>query len=77
MPITVNGTSYPTVQDAANYLGVSTKTVRGYISRGLIPPPPTFDYGARQVDTFPEDYLRDAQERLRRHRVERRRQKSK
>lgn len=65
--LTMNGECYLTLTDAANRLGVSTKAVTGYLARGILPPPPTVQWGARIVNVYPESYLTDARERLARH----------
>ena len=51
--IVVRGKTYTTTMDAAMELGVSTKTIRQYILRGIIPPPPEITYGVRTLRHFP------------------------
>ena len=62
--IIVKGETYFTIIDAAQMLGVSTKTIRGYIEKGIIPAPPIIRYGVRAVKHFPPDYMNRAKELL-------------
>lgn len=66
--ITINGRDHPTIEDAAEYLGVSEKTVRTYIKKRIIDKPPKIEYGVRLVMTFPQAYLRKAKADLKRYR---------
>lgn len=61
MAVLVNGTSYPTISDASDHFKVSTKTIREWIEKGVIPQPPTVEYGTRELQIFPSDYLRKAE----------------
>lgn len=70
--LTKDGNLYPTIVDAASDFGVSAKTVRQWIERGLLDPPPQLDYGLRSVAYFPESYMRKARSDLQRHREQRR-----
>lgn len=65
--ITINGKSYKTTVDAAKNLGVSTKTVREYIKRGIIAEPPEVRQGLRVIRYFPDDYLKKARADILRH----------
>jgi hypothetical protein len=60
--ISIGGTQYQTVIDAAATWRVSTKTVREWIAQGIIPKPPTVMQGRRRWDTFPQDYMKRANE---------------
>ena len=62
--IIVKGENYFTIVDAAKTLGVSTKTIRGYIEKGIIPAPPIVRYGVRAIKHFPPEYMIQAQELL-------------
>ncbi len=62
--IVVKGTTYLTTMDAASELGVSTKTIRSYIRKGIIPPPPQIRYGVRTIKYFPPEYIASAKARL-------------
>lgn len=62
--IIIRGQSYCTAIDAALELGVSTKTLRQYISRGIISPPPEMDYGVRVLKHFPPDYMQMVKKEL-------------
>ncbi len=62
--IIVKGEAYFTIIDAAKTLGVSTKTVRGYIEKGIIPAPPIIRYGVRAIKHFPPEYMNRAKELL-------------
>lgn len=55
--IVVGGRTYYTIADAALKLGVSAKTVRDYIAKGIIPDPPTVKYGIRKIRHFPPEYM--------------------
>lgn len=62
--IVVKGKTYLTTMDAALELGVSTKTVRTYIRKGIIPQPPTIKYGIRTLKHFPPEYIKRAKKYL-------------
>jgi|APFre7841882630_1041343.scaffolds.fasta_scaffold30123_2 DNA-binding transcriptional MerR regulator len=55
--IIVKGKMHYTIVDAAERLGVSAKTIRDYIQRGIIPEPPEIKYGVRILRHFPIDYM--------------------
>ncbi|MFH1070627.1 MAG: helix-turn-helix domain-containing protein [Candidatus Glassbacteria bacterium] len=59
--INIKGKNYNTVSDAAKYFGVSVKTVRDYIKRGIIPEPPKISQGLREIDIYPDEYIKQAQ----------------
>ncbi|MEW6334492.1 MAG: MerR family DNA-binding transcriptional regulator [Thermodesulfobacteriota bacterium] len=67
--IIFNGQTYFTIIDAAAELGVSAKTIRQYIAKGIIPEPPVLQFGIRQVKHFPKTYMDTAKERLKRYRM--------
>lgn len=62
--IIINGKSYNTTIDAARILGVSSKTVRDYIRKGIISTPPVISYGLRTIKHFPDEYLKKARAEL-------------
>ena len=62
--IIVDGRKYSTIVDAAVKFGVSAKTVRSYIVKGVIPVPPTVNYGVRMIRHFPPEYLAKAKKML-------------
>ncbi len=62
--IIVRGEPLTTSIDAARQLGVSTKTLRQYIQKGIIPPPPEVNFGVRLLRHFPPEYMREAKEAL-------------
>jgi hypothetical protein len=62
--IIVKGETYFTIVDASKTLGVSAKTVRGYIEKGIIPPPPVIRYGVRAIKHFPSEYMKKAKKLL-------------
>ncbi|HLE19260.1 MAG TPA: helix-turn-helix domain-containing protein [Syntrophales bacterium] len=66
--IVINRQAYFTTIDAAVGLGVSTKTIREYIKKGIIPPPPEIRHGVRLVKHFPHEYMESAKALLERHR---------
>lgn len=59
---------YRTVSDATKDFGVSAKTIRDWISKGIISPPPQIEHGARIMDCFPLDYVEKAKAELKMHR---------
>jgi predicted site-specific integrase-resolvase len=62
--IIVKGKAYYTIADAAQHLGVSAKTIRDYICKGIIPAPPEIMYGVRIVKHFPIEYIDSAMKHL-------------
>lgn len=62
--ILVRGMPYQTSIDAAKQLGVSTKTLRHYIHKGIIPQPPIVNYGIRKLAYFPPEYIEQAKTAL-------------
>ena len=69
--IVAKGQTYFTTVDAAAELGVSTKTIREYIQKGIIPPPPEISFGVRMVRCFPPEYMKSAKEHLENYRKNR------
>jgi DNA-binding transcriptional MerR regulator len=55
--IIIDGRKYSTIVDAAMELGVSAKTVRSYIVKGVVSSPPTVNYGVRIIRHFPPEYI--------------------
>jgi hypothetical protein len=66
--IIVKGKTYNTIADAAENLGVSAKTIRDYIDKGIIPEPPKIMYGVRVLKHFPLDYINSAKSHLEKYR---------
>lgn len=64
MMIAAGDKEHPTVADAAKQLGVSTKTINGYIKKGIIPAPPQIEHGLRMVNIYPPEYIKDAKKTL-------------
>jgi DNA-binding transcriptional MerR regulator len=61
-----DGKAYETIAEAAKQLGgVSAKTVREWIRKGIIDEPPTLEHGIRTMAYFPPKYIKRAKERLR------------
>lgn len=67
--IMINGHTYFTIVDAAGKIGVSAKTIRAYIAKGIIPDPPVIQFGIRTVKHFPTEYMDVARRRLERYRT--------
>jgi hypothetical protein len=67
--IIVSGQIYSTIVDAARELDVSAKTIRQYITKGIIPEPPAVQFGNRKVKHFPKNYLAAAKKRLQQYRA--------
>jgi hypothetical protein len=65
--IVIKGKTYQTAMDASAELGVSTKTIRSYINKGIIPPPPQIRYGVRMITHFPTGYIASAKAHLERY----------
>jgi hypothetical protein len=66
--IVIHGQTYLTIVDAAQMIGVSAKTVREYIAKGIIPEPPVVRYGIRLIKHFPQGYMEDAVNTLKQYR---------
>ncbi|MCX5855795.1 MAG: helix-turn-helix domain-containing protein [Deltaproteobacteria bacterium] len=66
--IIVKGKTYYTIADAAERLGVSAKTIRDYIFKGIIPKPPEIMYGVRILRHFPVEYMDSAKAHLENYR---------
>lgn len=63
--VTRDGKPYLTITDAAKELGgVSTKTIREWIARGIIPTPPKITWGVRIILHFPPEYMEEAKAQL-------------
>ncbi len=62
--VIIEGKTYYTTADAAKTLGVSAKTIRSYIDKGIIPDPPEIQYGLRTLKHFPRDYMEEAKKLL-------------
>jgi predicted site-specific integrase-resolvase len=62
--IIISGQTYFTIIDAAGELGVSVKTIRQYIAKGIIPEPPVIQFGIRTVKHFPTNYMNIAKKQL-------------
>jgi hypothetical protein len=60
MPISIGGRSYPSISDLATATGLSTKTLKSYIEKGILPPPTRIDHGMREFSVFPDDYIAKA-----------------
>ncbi len=76
--VIIEGKTYYTTADAAKALGVSAKTIRSYIEKGIIPEPPEVQSGLRTFKHFPTDYIGEAKkilENYRRTQMTRRRDK--
>lgn len=56
----IDGKEYPTVSEAARKFKVNVRTVKIWIDKGIIPEPPTVDYGVRKIRVFPDEYMRRA-----------------
>lgn len=67
--IIINGQTYFTIVDAAAKIGVSAKTIRAYIDKGIIPEPPLIQFGIRTVKHFPPEYMDLARRHLERYRT--------
>ncbi len=67
--IMINGQTYFTIVDAAGKIGVSAKTIRAYITKGIIPEPPVIQFGIRTVKHFPPEYMDLARKYLERYRT--------
>jgi DNA-binding transcriptional MerR regulator len=65
--IIARGRKYQTTIDAAKALGVSAKTIREYINRGIIPPPPLVSYGVRLIRSFTPKYIASAKELIKKY----------
>ncbi len=66
--VIIEGKTYYTTADAARVLGVSAKTIRSYIDKGIIPDPPEVQSGLRTFKNFPPDYMEEAKKLLEEYR---------
>lgn len=66
--IITRGRKYQTTVDAAKALGVSTKTIREYINKGIIPQPPIVNYGVRVIRSFTPSYIASAMKLINKYR---------
>ncbi len=66
--VIIEGKTYYTTTDAAKALGVSAKTIRSYIEKGIIPEPPEVQSGLRTFKFFPQDYMGEAKKILENYR---------
>jgi hypothetical protein len=66
--IIINAQSINTIADAARRLNVSSKTIRDYIQRGIIPKPDEIQYGIRTIQHFSDEYLDLAEKSLEEYR---------
>ncbi len=63
--IIIDGKSYLTIEDAGKNLGnVCGKTVREYIRKGIIDQPPKKKWGLREIQVFPNEYLKKAKKQI-------------
>ncbi len=58
--MTIDGKRYPTISDAAKRFRVAQKTVYSWIEKGWISEPPTVPQGTKNIQIFPDDYMRSA-----------------
>jgi len=73
--IVINGERCRTISDAAGHWGVSVKTVREWIKKGAIPEPPRKTHGLREMDIYPDEYMKEATKRLKEYRKKRKKKK--
>jgi predicted site-specific integrase-resolvase len=64
-----DGKQFKTIAEAAKEFGVSAKTVREWIHKGIIDEPPTIEQGIRTIAYFPNDYLSKSKEKVRDYRL--------
>jgi len=56
----INGKEHRTISEAAPLLGVSVKTIRQWIEKNIIPKPQKVEYGTRDIEVFPDEYIEEA-----------------
>jgi predicted site-specific integrase-resolvase len=57
----------PTIADAAKKLDVCPKTIREWITKGVIDEPPVFQHGTRPVQYFPDEFIEACKRKIRSH----------
>jgi predicted DNA-binding transcriptional regulator AlpA len=60
MPINISGKSHLSISDLAAATGLSTKTLKTYIEKGILPKPETLEHGMRAFQVFSEEYIKNA-----------------
>lgn len=60
MPLKIGGRSYPSISDLATATQLSTKTLKSYIDKGILPAPTKLTHGMREFSVFPNEYIEDA-----------------
>lgn len=60
--------TYATIADASKEFGVSPKTIRDWIDRGIIEEPPKLEHGVRIMAYFPPEYMEKSKAQLKRYR---------
>lgn len=74
--IKIGKTTYTTISDVTEELGgVSTKTIREWIEKKIIPEPPKISWGVREILHFSREYVEEAKVCLDRYREQKARQK--
>jgi predicted site-specific integrase-resolvase len=71
-----DGNIYSTVSDAARELKVAAKTVNDWIKKGIIPKPPTQDFGTKTLNIFPPEYIERAKASIKNHRQQKQEEKN-
>jgi DNA-binding transcriptional MerR regulator len=64
MPRKRNGVKLKTIADAASELGVSTTSLRRYITKGLLPKPKRMFFGTQSYQVFDDKYIEDASKKI-------------
>jgi predicted DNA-binding transcriptional regulator AlpA len=65
MPIKISGHTHLSITDLAAATGLSTKTLRSYISKGILPEPEKLKHGLSEFSVFSAEYIKQAVQAVR------------
>ncbi len=71
MPREIDGKTYLTLDEAAHRLGVSSRTVKNWLNRSVVPKPPRASQGLRTFFCFTDEWLAEARRAIEAYRRQR------